>query len=322
MNDVTGTPSSFHLRLRHLLLVQLLAEHGSLGEAAKAMNRTQPALTKMLQELESAIGARLFERGRQGTSITAEGEAFARRATVVLNEWAQLRSDVDAARTSGIVTIRIGSTPLISLGVLPEALSQFRAEWPNVHVQLHEGSMHALLQELAASRVDLVIGRYSGEVEHNLSSEWMVQECLQNESLVVVAGSSHPAAESHRASWQQLAAAEWILPPLILTTRRLLEMEFLRAGERPPIPIVETSSFATAIAFAHKLNALTLVPEVAAKFSEDLGLIQRVDCDMDTFRAPISILRRKSIAHPPPIEALLLILHNIDARYFTSVVHG
>ncbi|RZI92186.1 MAG: LysR family transcriptional regulator [Rubrivivax sp.] len=64
------------IRLQHLVLCRTLAATGTVRETARLLHRTQPAITKMLQELEASIGVRLFERGRLGTRATPSGLAF------------------------------------------------------------------------------------------------------------------------------------------------------------------------------------------------------------------------------------------------------
>ncbi|GKY90136.1 LysR substrate-binding domain-containing protein [Sinisalibacter aestuarii] len=288
-----------HLRLRHLQLVELLAQHGTVGQIAEEMNRTQPALTKMLQELEASLGTRLFERGRHGAKITPEGAAFARRAAIILNEWRQIPADIEVAKRSGGTVLRVGSTPLIGMTILPGALSGFRKEYPNVRVTLREASMHELISALEAGEIDLIVGRYSGEGERRHPYGQLVQERLYDEHLVAIAGALHPLAQMRGLSWDYLAAADWVLPPPELTTRRLFEMEFLRAGKSPPVPVFETTSFATAISFVARGEVLGLVPEVAAQFAAELGLVTKLDCMLDTFSAPVSTLRRASVPESP-----------------------
>jgi DNA-binding transcriptional LysR family regulator len=288
-----------HLRFRHLQLVELLARHGTVGQIAGEMNRTQPALTKMLQELESTLDTRLFERGRHGARITPEGVVFARRAAIILNEWRQIASDIETAKKSGGTVLRVGSTPLIGMTILPGALSAFRKECPDVRVSLREASMHELISALESGEIDLIVGRYSGEGERRHPYGQLVQERLYDEHLVAIAGTHHPLARMRNLGWEDLAAVDWVLPPPELTTRRLFEIEFLRAGKSPPVPVFETTSFATAIAFVARGEVLGLVPDVAARFAAKLGLVAKVDCLLDTFSAPVSTLRRQSVPESP-----------------------
>jgi len=63
------------LRLRHLELLVALGEAGTMRAAADRLHLSQPAISKMLLETEDALGARLFERSRQGVHPTPAGAA-------------------------------------------------------------------------------------------------------------------------------------------------------------------------------------------------------------------------------------------------------
>tara|TARA_R110002020_G_scaffold475850_2_gene713138 strand:- start:230 stop:1177 length:948 start_codon:yes stop_codon:yes gene_type:complete len=309
------SPDATHLRLRHLLLVQLLDELGTVGDASKVLNRTQPALTKMLQELESSVGVKLFERGRHGAEITEHGRTFLRRARVILNEWDHLQEDLAEAVLGHSEILRIGTTPLTTLGIVPAALSRFRESWPKVQIRLHEAPMHDLVLGLKTGELDSVVGRYSGERPEGEAGSSFIQERLYDERLAIVSGPAHALATTVPITWTHLAEAEWVMPPSELMTRQLLVTEFLRAGRQPPQPLYETTSFATAIALARSLNVLALVPQDAAAFAERLGLVRILHSALDAFSAPISILRRREELESPAFEAFLAELRAAAIDY-------
>ena len=76
------------LRARHLALVVALDTHRSLRRAAAEIALTQPAATKLLHDLEDALGAPLFERHAWGMSPTPYGDTLVRHARGMLNDLA------------------------------------------------------------------------------------------------------------------------------------------------------------------------------------------------------------------------------------------
>src|SRR5687768_4488880 len=64
------------LDLRDLRYFEAIADAGHVGRAAKALHRTQPALTGAIRRLEETLGTRLFERAGRGIRLTAAGEAL------------------------------------------------------------------------------------------------------------------------------------------------------------------------------------------------------------------------------------------------------
>ena len=63
------------LDLRDLRYFEVIAETGNMGRAARALFRTQPALTGCVRRLEGTLGTQLFERVGRGIRLTAAGEA-------------------------------------------------------------------------------------------------------------------------------------------------------------------------------------------------------------------------------------------------------
>ena len=67
----------------------LVARHGSFGEAARATERPKATLSRRVSELESSLGLRLFERGPRGLKLTQEGRALYERTGALLTELAE-----------------------------------------------------------------------------------------------------------------------------------------------------------------------------------------------------------------------------------------
>ncbi|MGA1318851.1 MAG: LysR family transcriptional regulator, partial [Rubrivivax sp.] len=74
------------LRLRQLLLLRTVAEVGNLRRAAALLQMTQPAATRLLQELEHRLGGALFDRSSRGMTLTAEGQVALARAMRALHD--------------------------------------------------------------------------------------------------------------------------------------------------------------------------------------------------------------------------------------------
>lgn len=202
-----------HLRLQHILLCQALAEAGTVREAATQLHRTQPALTKMLQELEASLGVQLFERGRLGSQPTAAGAAFIERTAVMLNEWSAALEELQSISQGEGGLLRVGATPLTTLALMPQALERLRQEHAGLLVRFREASIHELLLALEAGELDCVVGRYSGEMLGTEAIGRLRHERLYDEVLAVVAGPAHPLAGRRRVTWKDLAEVDWVLPP-------------------------------------------------------------------------------------------------------------
>ena len=97
------------LRIRHLVLIDSLAETGNMRLTAAAMNLSQPAISKLLQDAEDALGEKLFERSRRGVTATSAGDVMIFRARQMLGDLASARDDIRMVAQGRSGRLRVGS---------------------------------------------------------------------------------------------------------------------------------------------------------------------------------------------------------------------
>ena len=126
------------IKIRHIACFLEVARLRSVVGAADALNISQPAATKTIQELEEILGEPLFDRTRRRLSLSGFGDVFYRYAATSL---AALRQGIDAARGADeVTTVRIGALPSVSARILPDAVRQ-------IHRRRRRGSIRASLQD-------------------------------------------------------------------------------------------------------------------------------------------------------------------------------
>ena len=98
-----------NLRLRHLQLLVALDRFRQLGRAADFLALTQPAVSKMLAEVERLYGVALFTRSSRGTEPTPAGEVVVRFARSVLSDHARTRDEVTAVASGAVGRVAVGT---------------------------------------------------------------------------------------------------------------------------------------------------------------------------------------------------------------------
>ena len=112
------------LKLRDLDLLMAVIQAGSMGKAAGRFNMTQPAVSKLIAELEHTFGVRLLDRSRQGVEPTPHGRALVKRGIAVFDELRQGVQELDFLSDPTAGELRIGATePLAAAIVAMGALS-------------------------------------------------------------------------------------------------------------------------------------------------------------------------------------------------------
>jgi LysR family pca operon transcriptional activator len=176
------------LQHRHLAMVEAVASHRTLLQAARTVGVSQPALTKTIQTVEALIGVQLFARSPRGMLTTPYGEAVAQTARLVRAELLRLEQEI--ARLSGVSrgTVVVGALPTAMAGILPGALARLRTLYPGLEVRLIQGRTEELLPLLMAGDVELIVGRlYALEAADSL-----LRESLYDEPISVLARADHP----------------------------------------------------------------------------------------------------------------------------------
>jgi LysR family pca operon transcriptional activator len=198
------------LRIRQLRVAVAIAEHGSVLKAAQSLGLTQPATTRSLLDLEDYLGVRIFNRLPRGVSVTRHGEPVLARARRILSEVDRIPDDLALIETGLAQTVIIGVLPSAATGLLPQVLSRFQGEHPEIVVQVVEGRTHELLALLASGKVDLILGQLYEPAVHDSFH----REPLYHEPLAILGREGHPIFLRKRIEARQLSAWNFVLPTL------------------------------------------------------------------------------------------------------------
>jgi DNA-binding transcriptional LysR family regulator len=288
------------LRLRHLELLVALADAGTMRAAATRLNLSQPALSKMLGEVEAGFGARLFERSPQGLAANALGNAAVYRARVIFGELARGKEEVDALRTGATGVLRLGTLSVTAS--VPRAIAHLRLQHRGARVQVQEGRVRDMIQRLLDGELDGVFGAITPEL---LTSDFLPllrAEVLLKDELCVLCAQDHPMARKRRLGWADLRASDWVAPPKDTLVRQALMTAFLNGGHEPPVPSVEVLSSVT-IGSILRLDP-SLVGAVRAEHARDelaRGGIRRLAVGPAIALPSLGLYTRRSAGPPVPL---------------------
>lgn len=128
----------------------LVARHGSLAAAARALDLTPPAATRRLAQLESRLGVRLVNRTTRRLSLTGEGETYLAHATRILAAIREMEEAVSSNRAAPRGLLRVNASLGFGRTTIAPIVSAFMKRYPHVEVQL----------DVSDRPVDLVDGGY------------------------------------------------------------------------------------------------------------------------------------------------------------------
>lgn len=259
-----------NIKLRHLQLLVALDQFRHLGRTAEFLSVSQPAVSRMLGEVESMLGLALFERSTRGTEPTAAGHSIVRFARGVLAEYERTREEIAAEASGAAGRTRVGSMVVALPTVVSPAVKLLKQRAAGATVLVLEGDLTELLPKLRIGELDVFVGR----LEPGYASPDLVTEELYNEPMLAVAAPAHPLAAKLRVSWADLAAQACVLPPPWASLRVKLEQQFFKHGLQPPVDLVETASFLAQLSFVHDRAAVAFMATSVARHFERLGVVK------------------------------------------------
>ncbi|WP_281081128.1 LysR family transcriptional regulator [Variovorax paradoxus] len=283
------------VRPRQLLLLVRLDAHRHLGRAAEAMNISQPAATKLLQQLEDSLGEKLFERLARGMEPTPYGEILVRYAHRVVSDFGSAREEMLALRSGLSGALRVGSVPGAVPELLAPALVEYRRRHPQVAVSVVVETSDVMQAQLEQGEVDLVLGRLTdGHDESRYASV-----PLLGESQVVVVRGGHPAFEREGLTLADLAAWQWVLQPPGSPQRGRFEAAMREAGVQARLDILETASPIAITALLESSDMAAVMPASQARHYARLGLLRVVPIELPVRVPPICLVTREDRALSP-----------------------
>jgi DNA-binding transcriptional LysR family regulator len=247
------------VRMRQVALMLAIEETRTLRAAAGHVGLTQPAATKMLHELESALGQPLFDRVGRGLQVNAAGARVMGYFRGIRGSMESLNRDLYELREGSAGKLAIGSIMAASPGRLTGALLRLKAAFPLLSLAIAVDTSDRLLKLLDEGTLDLVIGRPTGDgaVEYAFKP-------IEDERLAVVVSPEHPLAQKRKVEFIELMTYPWILQPDGSPMRDVIEREFREHHFKLPQGLIETGSILTTIDMVRQSRCIGVVPETVA----------------------------------------------------------
>ncbi|MFI6284885.1 LysR substrate-binding domain-containing protein [Streptomyces sp. NPDC051018] len=289
------------LKLRHLVLLTTIADHGSVLRAAEQLRVTQPVVTRGLRELETILGVEVFERLPRGVSPTVYGQAFIQYARAILAQVRQAGRHVAELRDAHAGRVIVGTHLAGANVLLPRAIVRMKQERPHVTVVVKEATPDVLTADLLTGGIDLMVGRLTPSDESGL----VHQTRLYTEPIRLVTRAGHPALGLAAPRLADLLGYPWILPVGETALRGELDRTFFDEGLQLPADRVECTSILTLRSILLDTDAIAALPLLIAREDTQLAMLST---PLETVRRLVGVTRsRDSVASP----GSALLLHHL-----------
>jgi DNA-binding transcriptional LysR family regulator len=298
------------LKLRDLHVLLEVARRGSMARAAAALAMSQPAVTKVIADMERTLSVRLLDRKPQGVEPTIFGRALLKWSDVVFEDIRDALREIRSLADPSVGEVWIGGSEPMVEGILPVAIGQLSARYPNIvhNVTMAPNAAHRL-DELRARKLDLIVGRLP---RHSLPDEFVVER-LFDDPMVVVSARQSPWARKRKLRLAALADEPWVLPRPDTTIGAFVQEAFKSAGAHIP----QRGAVCGSLHFSYMLIAtgryLGLFPKSLIHYSGSRFPVRALPVELPIAPPPVGIvtLRNRS---PHPATALFIERLRLLAR--------
>ncbi len=298
-----------YLKTRHLVLLDEVGRHGSILRAAEAAHLTQSAASRLLSELENALGVTLFERLPRGVVPTAYGEVLIRRAGASLAEMHGAHQEITQLLSGLRGRVSVGAVMTPSTNLLPKAIQLLKKRYAQLDIAVEVNSSQALLVRLCSGELDLMVGRIlDGQSAVELNFEPLADE---PHSLIVRAG--HPLAGNDHLKLEDLVNEGWILPPTGSILRDRLTSLFLSHGLDQPGETIETNALPMITSLLTGSDMVVALPQELVRPYLDAGLLTVLKFDLGLRMESYGIVTRKDVDLSRGAAAMLSVLRKVAA---------
>lgn len=287
------------LKLRHLRLLVALQETRQVSAAATALNMSQPVASRLLAEIERIVGAPLYDRHPRGVSLLPAGARLAERARNMLAELDVAGRELVELREGARGAVRIGAVTGPALEIVLPTLRRLRSTHPNIDAQIAVERSPALIGELAAGRLDFVIGRLTSDDKASDFETIPIGE----EAAGLMVRQDHPLAGAADATITDCVAYEWVMQPPEGLITQVVARYLEERGVPPPRRVTRTSSLLMTLALVSQTDAIAPVARSVIDHcggdSRLAGRVALLPLALDLSVSVYSLLRIKGRALPP-----------------------
>ena len=265
------------MELRHLRYFVAVAEEGSFTLAAeRRLHTAQPSLSRQMRDLETEVGAKLFERSARGIELTQAGRVFLDHARLAL---LQVDAAGDAARRASEparASFVLGFLTGQEMIWLPEAMRVLHDDMPNTEIKVLSQSSPELAAALGRGTIDVAFLR------REANTPGLAFKLLIKEPLVVLMPRDHPLTARSAIRPRDFVGEPFVRPSNVAPQlNAAIDAYALRSG-MPLAPGHEVENLSMAVALIASTRSIGLVPIYAQNLLPPTVVTRPLEGDVPT----------------------------------------
>lgn len=252
------------LTLRQLEYLVAVADTLGFRRAAERCHVSQPALSAQVQQLESVLGVKVFERDARRVLLTPDGGELVARARRVLTEAEDLLTAAARMGDPFAGPLHLGAIPTVAPYVLPEVVPALVKRYPKLQLRLREEKTAALVRDMEEGRLDAALLALDAELGRKVEHVIIVED-----PFVVAAPPGHPLGKKKQVHLRDLDAED----VLLLEDGHCFRSQALALCTRVGAREVDfrATSLTTLAQMVMAVGSVTLLPQLAVSMENRQG---------------------------------------------------
>ena len=220
------------MKLQQLRYIWEVAHHDlNVSATAQSLFTSQPGISKQIRLLEDELGVEVFARsGKHLTHVTPAGEVILELAGEILRKADSIKRVAQEFSNERSGTLSIATTHTQARYVLPGIIKEFIASYPDVSLQMQQGTPMQIAEMAAEGSVDFAIATEALE----LFSDLIMLPCFRWNRCIVVP-KNHPLAQMDKLTLEAVAAHPIVTYTFGFTGRSKLDDAFNSLGLTPKV---------------------------------------------------------------------------------------
>lgn len=283
-----------NVSMRQLRAFLAVASHRHFRRAADALHLTQPAVSRLIADLEAELDVRLFDRSTREVVPTEAGRYLEQAVSRVLDELdgvlAHARTQADPLRGR----VRIAAVPTVSAGLVPACIALCAARHPSLDILLRDQNQAQVLDAVRGGEVDF------GLTVEPATTEEFDAETILRDPFRFVSRDDHPLAAHDTVTWEMLADEPLVLLDYASGSRRLIDAAF----EHRQVPMrvaLEVGHPYTAFRMVEAGLGVTVTPALSLDALRPGLVVRGLEPEM---QREVTLLRRRARSLSPPAQTV------------------
>ena len=247
---------ALHFDLADLQSFAAVAELGNFRKAAELLHISQPAFSRRIDKLESALGVRLLDRNTRRVELTAVGRDFFRKVRQLLSDLDTTLLGIQEIAATRMGQVTIACVPSAAYYFLPQVVHDYHALFPNIRVKILDSGANDVLAAVSRGEADFGLN-FIGSSEADLEFQTVMEEAF-----VAACRRDHPLASRRSVTWSDLGDHDFMTVSKTSGNRLLMDLALAGVQSRPQC-IYETQHVMTLLGMVEAGLGVAAVPRLA-----------------------------------------------------------